>query len=118
VHASTNVIAAVGGFLSGVVLESDGTTWRDVTPPGAEQVIGVCLEGTHGYAVGTSGSVLRRDSDGWHQENTGLHVFRDLHATWIDPDGGVWAVGGQVVTLPLVDGVMVHRGAHVEGGLQ
>jgi hypothetical protein len=33
-----------------------------------------------------------------------------LHATWIDPDGGVWAVGGDVVTAGLDNGAIVYRG--------
>jgi hypothetical protein len=35
---------------------------------------------------------------------------------WIDPLGGVWAVGGQVRVPPLVDGILVHRGDAVPTG--
>ena len=31
----------------------------------------------------------------------------------VDPSGGVWAAGGNVVTIPLRDGVLMHRGAAV-----
>jgi len=34
-----------------------------------------------------------------------------LHAVWIDPDDGIWAVGGRFDDLPLRQGVMIHRGA-------
>lgn len=116
VHASSDRVAAVGGFSTGVVLENDGAGWADVTPAGAPQMSGVCLTEDRGYAAGVMGAVLRRTESGWAPEETGLEVREDLHATWIDPDGGVWAVGGQVAAFPLIRGVMIHKGSEVAGG--
>lgn len=110
VHALGERAAAVGGFGTGILLESDGGAWRDVTPEGAVQMIGVCLTADGGgYAVGLDGTVMRRDDDGWALERTALPVVDALHAVWVDPEGGVWAVGGQVLSFPLVEGVMIHR---------
>ena len=49
-------------------------------------------------------------------EETGFSSGNSFHAVWIDPDGGAWAVGGQVQTLPLTDGMMIHKGRSVPAG--
>ncbi|MBM3945380.1 MAG: hypothetical protein FJ317_07845 [SAR202 cluster bacterium] len=110
VHADAGLYAAVGGFGSGVIVENDGGGWKDVTPDGAPQVIGIYLTGTgQGYAVGVEGSVLRRDGNRWKIVDTGLTIDGAFHSVWVDPSGGVWAVGGQVLAPPLIDGVMVYK---------
>ena len=108
-HGSDGVSAAVGGSGDGVILESEGSGWRDVTPGGTAHVMGVWLGGGQGYAVGVDGSVLRREAAGWRPVETGIELDEGLHAVWVDPEGGVWAVGGQVLAPPLINGVMVHR---------
>jgi O-antigen ligase len=40
------------------------------------------------------GTVLRYD-DGWTEDSLDDQGPVDLHGVWIDPDGGVWAAGGQ-----------------------
>jgi hypothetical protein len=62
-----------------------------------------------GYAVGFDGSVFTRENGGWVEEATGLDVFETLHAVWADPDGGVWAVGGQLSNYPLNRGVLIRK---------
>ena len=120
VHAaSTARSAAVGGGAAGVILENDGAGWVDVSPAGTALLFGVSLSATNaddGYAVGLGGAVVRRSASGWAPEPTGLDVYETLHAVWIDPGGGVWAAGGQVFAPPLVQGVLIHRGAPVPGG--
>jgi photosystem II stability/assembly factor-like uncharacterized protein len=103
-------MAAVGGFGTGVLLEHDGDAWRDVTPEGALQMIGVCVTADGGWAVGVDGAVMQRTDDGWIPDPSAAPAFQALHAVWVDPDGGIWAVGGQVLAYPLVNGVMVYRG--------
>jgi hypothetical protein len=66
-----------------------------------------------GVAVGTFGTVLTRDVDGWVLEDIGVPVAENLHGSWIDEKGGYWAVGGDTLTPPLTNGVMIHRGAAV-----
>lgn len=119
VHANSKRFAAVGGFGTGIILENEGANWVNATPPSAQALIGVVLTETGGYAVGQYGSVYRRGSDGWKEEMTGFTLDESLHSVWVDPSGGVWAVGGQVLTAPLVRGIMLHKGSRtIPGGLQ
>jgi hypothetical protein len=115
VDASTDRFVAVGGFGTGLIFEHDGTDWRDVSLPGGEMLIGVDITEDDGYAVGQFGAVLRRTGDRWQPQLTGLSLVEGLHAVWLDPAGGVWAVGGQVSSLPLVRGILIHRGELIEG---
>lgn len=110
--------AAVGGLGNGVIVEYEDGAWHDVTVdlamPGLSGV--VLGEGDVGFAVGQYGSVFARNGDGWHVEETELRIDRNLHAVWLDPDGGVWAAGGQTNAFPLTDGVLIHRGEPVATG--
>lgn len=124
VHANSQRFASVGGFGTGLLLEHPVTApatepWVDASPPGASSIIGVCLTEDGGHAVGEFGYVAQRGADGWKSEVTGLDAVigaRNLHSVWVDPDGGVWAAGGEVRVPPLVDGILVHRGAEVPTG--
>lgn len=118
VHGRGGRYAAVGGLGSGVIVEYDGNTWQDVTPPSViSGLSGVVLGANEvGYTVGQFGSVFRRDAGGWHEEPTVL-TAENLHAVWMDDEGGVWSVGGRTAALPLVNGVMIYKGArHVPAG--
>ena len=80
-------------------------------PPGLS---GVTLgEDGFGIAVGTFGSVYSRSDAGWVEEDLGFNLGSSLHGSWIDETGGVWVVGGQVYSLPLNDGILLHRGASI-----
>lgn len=116
VHASAQRFAAVGGFGTGRILENEGAGWVNVSPPAASPLIGVCLSEESGYAVGQDGAMYRRGGAGWAAEDTGLMVDEALHSVWIDPEGGVWAAGGQVLTLPLIRGLLLHKGKMIPGG--
>jgi hypothetical protein len=120
VHSTSERFVAVGGFGTGSILENDGSGWTDVSPSGAFPMVGVSLDGGDpdggGYAVGQFGAVYQRGTDGWSLEDVGLVIDESLHAVWLDPGGGVWAVGGQVLTTPLVRGVMLHKGDLIEEG--
>jgi hypothetical protein len=111
---------AVGGQGDGVILENDGSGWKDVTPPGGKQpvygVIGVSTRADGGVAAGEFGSVLERKDGVWRPVEHGLPVFDTFHSTWLDPAGGIWAVGGQVQSIPLGQGLMIHAGAGVPAG--
>jgi hypothetical protein len=118
VHANDDRYVAVGGLASGIVVEYDGTRWNDVTPDPAPQGLAGVTLGANGYgiAVGTFGTVLSRSNAGWADEDIGFPISRNLHGSWIDPDGGVWAVGGDTLSPPFIDGIMIHRGRSVPGG--
>ena len=69
------------------------------------------------YAAGDFGSLLERKDGAWTPIDLGVEVFDSFHAVWVDPGGGVWAVGGQVDSEPLSDGMMIHSGTPVPGGI-
>jgi hypothetical protein len=120
VHADAQRFVAVGGAGTGSIIESDGgTTWRNVSPGAAPGLIGVCLTPDGGFAVGQFGAVYKRTSSGWTEEKTQLQIDESFHSVWEDGDGGVWLVGGDVLSLPLTAGIMVYRGPQsVAGGIQ
>jgi hypothetical protein len=109
VNGNGQRVVAVGGFGSGVIVENDGSGWQDVTPQGTPQVVGVWLGEDASYAVGVEGAVLQREDGAWKELQTGIRVPGALHSVWVDSAGGVWAVGGHVLSSPLVDGVIIHK---------
>ncbi len=118
-HGAGGRLAAVGGFAGGFLLELDAAGLADRTPMGALGLSGVFLTSRDtGFAVGQKLSVLARDAAGWQRVDTGLVRSEDLHAVWADPQGGVWAVGGDIQSLPMSDGLLLHRGASAPTGLE
>jgi hypothetical protein len=83
----------------------------DISPPGAAPLQGVCLsEQGDIWAVGVAGNVYARAAGEleWRDVFT-RHPVQSLHAVWIDPSGGVWAVGGNVLTPELDRGVALYH---------
>jgi photosystem II stability/assembly factor-like uncharacterized protein len=116
VHTDGARAVAVGGAATAALTELEGDTWADHTPPFTSQLFGVWLTpGEGGYAVGMQGAVLHRDPDGWVSQQTNLGFIPALHAVWVDDRDGVWAVGGQILSTPLSDGVIIHFGSPVNG---
>lgn len=108
---------AVGGVSQAVVLEDDGSGWKNVSPPPpSHAMVGIRTLGEDGWAAGTGGSVMRRKAGVWVDEPLGFDVFADFHSVWIDPKGGVWLAGGNTASFPLVNGVLVHRGEKIPVG--
>jgi hypothetical protein len=104
----------VGGAFDGVLYENDGSGWKSALPTGGPLLTGVAVSDDQAYAVGQFGTVLRRGSSGWSSEKSRV-TDENLHAAWIDPDGGVWAVGGHFDTPPMRAGVLIHKGDPVQG---
>jgi hypothetical protein len=108
-------MTAVGGqFTATLVSSVAGDAWQDVTPQsgGAPplQTFGVYHKGDEAYSVGMQSTVLHFDGNEWSEEPTGLDLFRDFHAVWIDPTAEVWAVGGQITAPPFTSGTLIHKG--------
>jgi hypothetical protein len=114
--ASDGLVGIVGGGGNGLIFESkDGATVADVSPPAVPLIQGIALAaGGAGWAVGEKAFVYRRSGKQWaqvdHQQELGV---QSLHATWIDPSGGLWAVGGNVLSTTLDAGAILHEGAVV-----
>lgn len=111
VHGNNNTVVMVG---NNVVLSGDANGLNDITPTGAGILQGVSVqEDGRIYASGQSGSIWSRSPEGvWNLElNASGVVPESLHAFWVDPDGGRWAVGGGVLTGALNAGCILHDGA-------
>ena len=111
VHFAHEKFYAVGGGVGGVLLVVDDTDIMDQTPVNADLIQGVwATEGGEVWASGARGSIFRKLPEGsFEQQNTVIASdVASLHAIWVDPDGGVWTVGGDVLTADLDAGVLVH----------
>lgn len=120
VHAYDGRYAAVGGSASGFIVEFDGTAWSNATPdPAPMGLSGVTLgPAGSGVAVGLFGAVYVRDGSGWQPEDLGdLATRQNLHGSWIDDEGGLWVAGGQTLSPPFNDGILLHRGTAVPVGV-
>jgi hypothetical protein len=120
VHADDQKVVAVGGLASPIIVENDGSGWRDVSPKQGNGLVGVCLSPHGEYVVGQAGGIYKNagaDND-WPAIKTGVSSGEPFHAVWVSPTGEVWAVGGNVLFPPMNDGIVVHQGTQVPGGLQ
>lgn len=116
VHGNDDLAVAVGGAIEGVILEMgpDGIP-RSVAPDDLPLLQGVCMAADgDGFATGADGTVLERINGRWRVVDTGVSLDAEsLHAVWMDPDGGVWTVGGDVLSAGLDNGVILHAGSAV-----
>jgi hypothetical protein len=60
--------------------------------------------------------VALRDAAGWQLQEPAIQTALDLHGSWIDPDGGRWAVGGELTTH-LDQGVVAYGGSTAVSGV-
>jgi len=118
VHGNGGLAVGCGGAQSGVLVEKNGNAFSDVAPPGLLQMNGVFVSpGGTAITVGREGSVAFRGATGWEIQNTGLNLdlLLDYHAAWIDPAGGIWAVGGNIAGEPRTSGVVSYYGTGMIG---
>jgi hypothetical protein len=108
VFADDASVTAVGGAGTGLLLEGTSGLSTVAVPPDVGLLQGVWRSGDTGYAVGQAGVVLERRAAGWSLVDHRLDVRAEsLHATWVDPSGAVWAVGGDVLSGAMTNGVIV-----------
>jgi hypothetical protein len=114
VAGANGEVALVGGDGTGVLLTGDGSTFTaDSGAYPVLQGVTVMPQGTM-WASGLGGAIFRRTGGVWAPYETGLFpTVESFHAIWTDPDGGVWAVGGGVISPALNDGTLLHIGAAV-----
>jgi hypothetical protein len=116
VHAAGDRVLIVGGDNQGVILEAQGNTLVDRSPASAPLLQGVFATADgFAWATGLGGSIYRSAGKNFEPVDPGIdfRATQSLHSTWVDPAGGVWAVGGNVLSPPLAAGIAIHRGAAV-----
>jgi hypothetical protein len=116
VYGSGDEVVVVGGSTGGVLLEGAGDPLIDRTPPSAPLLQGAFVEASGRiWAVGQGGRIYTGNRESLRPVETGLELApsESLHAVWVDPEGGVWAVGGNVLTPDLDRGVAMHSGVDV-----
>jgi hypothetical protein len=113
VHGNGETVMAVGGFASGYIVEAQEGALIDVSPPGIEEMIGVHVEpdGTV-VTVGIDGAVWTRQDGVWApvRDAPSPPLGLDYHAVFVDPAGGLWAVGGELTVSPFNHGILSYRG--------
>lgn len=120
VHGNASDTVAVGGFFAdGLVIERRGSgSFTARTPADIPQLNGLFIsEDGQGVAVGNFLSTAVRDAGTWQVVTAGSgDEGRDFHAAWVDSEGGIWAVGGDL-TLGLVKGIIAYGGPRQVSGL-
>jgi hypothetical protein len=107
VHGGAGEVVMVGGSGNGLALEASGDGLVPVTPPGASLLQGVHVAASGAvWAVGLGGNVYARAAAGaqWSASLPDTPV-QSLHSVWVDPEGSVWTVGGNVLSAALDGGV-------------
>lgn len=112
VHGMGAEAYAVGGFGNAQVMRLEGSDWVDDSPPietFPPLLIGVNVSGVRDpVGVGNNGALWWRRAAGWEADERMPVTTYSYHGTWVDPDGGVWAVGGDLTMLNY--GVIMYDG--------
>ena len=115
VHGNEDRIVATGGFAEGVIFELEEGRFVDRATPGTPQMNGVYVARGFAAAAGVAASLALRTDTAWELVDTTLNTSRDFHAVWIDPEGGIWAVGGDL-SVSLTQGMVAYSGnAQISG---
>ena len=105
----------VGGTGNGLILEYDGSAWRDRSPEFQPGFNGVCSGAGQQWAVGQKGARAQRTADGvWTSDmDLGLSplTYDDWHGCEVSPSGNMWAVGGRIASRPLQSGIIGFQGS-------
>ena len=111
VHTGGAFPVAVGGAGQALVCNYDAgsDTWVNVSPPFLPTINGVSGRGDTLIGVGQQGTVIRWSGTEWvADEARPTEVV--LHGVWVDDEGGIWAVGGNLNSTPITGGVILYDG--------
>jgi hypothetical protein len=102
-------IVAVGGGADGVVYDV-GAGRSLAAPPASGLLQGVAFAPDGAlWVTGALGMVARLANDEWERASIELDPPPEsLHAVWVSPTGAVWAVGGNVLSATMDEGILVH----------
>ena len=109
VAGDADQVYVVGGDNNGVLLRGGVDGFVDDTPPLAPLLQGVVVDGEGTlWTAGAFGYAMRKPRGGrWEEVDLGLtETPQSMHAVWADGEGGIWAVGGGVLSPPLDRGVV------------
>lgn len=109
IAASDDATVAVGGVAGGGELYERGDAWRAVDLPSTVAWRGATARADRVVAVGEYGLIAERAAGRWSIVEQDL-TASNLHAAWLDPDGGLWAVGGQFDQLITRGGFLLYMG--------
>ena len=104
---------AVGGSNTGDITEmqADGSWKRYAEASKLPMLNGIRVPAKgNPVAVGSGGAVYERKTGKWVARTDLPDVFDDFHSVWIDPDGAIWAVGGQIIGIPQTSGLVARFG--------
>ena len=120
VNGTGDRLLVVGGGSSGVLLDLDGRTppsFHDGSPPGAGLIQGVFASDRFGdWASGERGFVYtRKGKSPFALVEHGLQMpaSSSLHSIFVDPSGGVWSAGGNVLSPRSTTGCSFTTATHV-----
>lgn len=115
VHGTAEQLAVVGGSGSGLLLTGREGNWASQTPDDAPLLQGAFVTDAGDiWAVGAQGRIYRESGGNFERIDPDVdYEVQSLHAVWVDPEGGVWTVGGHVLSGSLDQGLALHRGAPI-----
>jgi hypothetical protein len=110
VNGNDTLVAAAGGLGDAVLLEEEGGTFVNRAPAATPQMNGVFVpHDGQAVAAGNLASLARRVNGTWVLQDAAFATTRDFHGVWLDPEGGIWAVGGNL-SASLNDGILAYVG--------
>jgi len=89
VHAAAGRVVMVGGANQGVILEAQGNTLVNRTPPNTPLLQGVSVAADGTTWVTASAEHLSSDGQDFKPVEAGVdfRATQSLHSTWVDPSG-------------------------------
>ena len=118
VHGTGERLIAVGGSGNGVLLDGAKGGWTNNSPASAGLIQGIFASDSGDWASGERGFVYRRDKAGVGpftvvEHGLTMPAASSLHSIFADSKGGIWSVGGNVLTPSLDNGMLIHYGEKV-----
>ncbi|MEO8874297.1 MAG: vanadium-dependent haloperoxidase [Polyangiaceae bacterium] len=114
-HGVGDRLVVVGGAGNGVLLDGSKGVFHDASPLGAGLLQGVFTTADHGDWVSGERGLIYTRADAtkpFALMDHGLVIppTSSLHSIFVDPSGGVWSAGGNVLAPALDNGMLIHYG--------